>query len=117
MEDFMEKMQSILSDPESMQQISELAQMLKSETASDTAAAPEADSGGSSLFSDPAMLLKMGEILSSARKQDSNTALLHALRPHLNTQRQEKVDKAIKLLQLLTIWELLKQNDLLQKLW
>lgn len=114
MDELMEKMQSILSDPESMQQISELAQMLKGDAGADPPApqSPPPSSGGF----DPAMLLKLGEIMNNAKKEDANTALLTALRPHLKEKRREKVDRAVKILQLLTIFNLLKENGMLQNL-
>ncbi len=111
MDTLMEKMQGILSDPESMQQISELARMLQGEA---DPAPQEQKSPQTGL--DPALLMRVGEIVNAAGKEDANTALLHALRPHLREKRQEKVDRAIKLLQLLTVWNLLKEKGILQNL-
>lgn len=119
MEDMFSKMQELLADPESMKQLSELAQMLQSET--DAAPAPppteqteSAESGGMPF--DPMMLMKMGELLGNARKSDENTALLLALRPHLRVERREKVDKAVRLLQLMNIFTSLKESGMLQNL-
>ncbi len=126
MEDLFGKMQALLSDPESMQQISELAQMLQGEV-NDTSAAsctepqkPEpadgaSDCGGGLPF-DPMLLLKLGEIWSSAQNHDENTALLLALRPHLKAERREKVDRAVKLLQLMSVFGSLKESGMLQQL-
>lgn len=119
MEDLFGKMQELLSDPESMKQISELAQMLRNET--DTASAPSveerscetSDSGGGLPF-DPMMLLQLGELWQNSQKQDENTALLMALRPHLRSERREKVDRAVRLLRLMTIWNTLKESGMLQ---
>ncbi len=120
MEDLMSKMQSLLSDPESMQQIAELAKMLQAETGdapSDASPSPAPDlPENSSLPMDPTMLLKMGEMLQTAQTPDKNTALLRALRPHLREERQQKVDRAIRLLQLLTVWSMLKDSGMLQNL-
>ncbi len=126
MDDVFGKIQSLLSDPESMQQITELAQMLKTETEAAPPAAPascgetpqdhtsqEADNG---LPFDPMLLLKVGEMFSTAQEPDKNTALLLALRPHLREERQQKVDRAIKLLRLLAVWNLLKDSGMLQNL-
>ncbi len=120
MDDLFGKMQDLLKDPESMKQISELAQMLQSET--NAASAPpaaepcnetEADDSGGFPF-DPMMLMKLGEMLNSSQKPDENTALLMALRPHLKEERRSKVDRAVKLLRLMSIWSTLKESGMLQ---
>ncbi len=124
MDDLFGKMQELLSDPESMKQISELAQMLQSETNADPAPSSEdkaqtaesaaaSDSGGGLPF-DPMMLLKIGEIWNSAQRQDENTALLLALRPHLKAERREKVDRAVRLLRLMSVFGSLKESGMLQ---
>ena len=46
------------------------------------------------------MLLKIGEMMNSMQNPDENTSLLLALRPHLQSERREKVDRAVKLLKL-----------------
>ncbi len=115
----MEKMQSLLSDPESMQQIAELARMMQSETGTDAvnpSPAPSAEPTDSGFSFDPMLLLKIGELMQTAQTPDKNTALLRALRPHLREERQEKVDRAIKLLQLLAVWGTLRDSGLLQQL-
>lgn len=126
MEDLFGKMQSLLSDPESMQQIAELAQMLQSETEAASPAAPSpaedippADASSENdggLPFDPMLLLKVGEMFSSVQEPDKNTALLLALRPHLREERQQKVDRAIKLLRLLAVFHMLKDSGMLQNL-
>lgn len=120
MDDLFGKMQELMSDPESMKQLSELAQMLQSETeecdTSDHAA--EENTAEESLFGsipfDPIMLMKLGEMLGGTQKPDDNTALLLALRPHLRSQRRERVDRAVKLLRLMTIFGTLKESGMLQ---
>lgn len=123
MEDLLGKMQELLSDPESMQQISELAQMLRNETddisPSSSPSSGSEDTCGSSDSGfpfDPMLLLKLGELWQNSQKQDENTALLLALRPHLRSERREKVDRAVKLLQIMTIWNTLKESGMLQNL-
>ena len=109
-----------MSDPESMKQLSELAQMLQSETQDCDASenAPEENTAEESLFGgipfDPIMLMKLGEMLGGTQKPDDNTALLLALRPRLRSQRRERVDRAVKLLRLITIFGTLKESGMLQ---
>ena len=100
----MEKMQSLLSDPESMQQLQELAQMLQADSgqeSTETESAPTAteqtDAAASGGGLDLGALMKVSQLMGSA-KEDSDAALLLALKPHLREERQKKVEKAVKML-------------------
>ena len=103
----MEKMQSLLSDPESMQQLQELAQMLQADSgqeSTETESAPTATEQTDAAAS---------QLMGSA-KEDSDAALLLALKPHLREERQKKVEKAVKMLKLLSIWSMLKESGMLK---
>ena len=39
---------------------------------------------------------------------------LLALKPHLREERQKKVEKAVKMLKLLSIWSMLKESGMLK---
>ena len=52
-------------------------------------------------------------MLSSISEKDKNAELLLALRPHLKEEKQKRVDKAIKLLKIIAIWNMAKENGLL----
>lgn len=116
----MEKMQSLLSDPESMQQLQELAQMLQADSgqeSTETESAPTAteqtDAAASCGGLDLGALMKVSQLMGSA-KEDSDAALLLALKPHLREERQKKVEKAVKMLKLLSIWSMLKESGMLK---
>ena len=116
----MEKMQSLLSDPESMQQLQELAQMLQAdsgqesiETESAPTATEQTDAAASGGGLDLGALMKVSQLMGSA-KEDSDAALLLALKPHLREERQKKVEKAVKMLKLLSIWSMLKESGMLK---
>lgn len=112
----MEKMQSLLSDPESMQQLQELAQMLQADSgqeSTETESAPTAAEQTSSGGLDLGALMKVSQLMGSA-KEDSDAALLLALKPHLREERQKKVEKAVKMLKLLSIWSMLKESGMLK---
>lgn len=118
----MEKMQSLLSDPESMQQLQELAQMLQADSGQESAetnsAPSEAEPAGSMNAGgglDLGALMKVSQLMGTA-KEDSDTALLLALKPHLQEERQKKVEKAVKMLKLLSIWSMLKESGMLKDL-
>ena len=121
MDDLLGKMQSILSDPESMQQIQELAKLLETgdEAKAETAAQPEESSDASAEEQsgsggiDLGMLMQLSSLMSSA-EQDEDAALLLALKPHLKKERQKKVDRAIQLMRLMTVWKTLKDTGMLK---
>lgn len=124
MDDLMGKFHEILSDEESMKQISELAQMFSSSDSSDAKnnEAPESgnaggkQSGGIPGFDmgdfDFTKILKVQEIMQKA-SNDKNAELLLALKPLLREERQAKVDKAVKMLKLFAVWTVLKDSGLL----
>ncbi len=114
MEDLLAKMQEMLSDPESMKQISELAQMFQSGEAPEQTPEASPPEVNTSDFN-PNLLLKAGELLHQ-QQNDKNMNLLLALRPHLGQPRQEKLDKAVKILKLWHIWKQLQASGILQNL-
>ena len=112
MDDLSGKIQSILSDPESMQQLQELAQMFSAgEGNQEAAAAPPPAPGG---MPDAAMLMKLGQMMQSA-PHDKNADLLLALRPHLGEGRQQRVDKAVRLLRMWAVFRMLRESGALQE--
>lgn len=57
-------------------------------------------------------IMKLVPLLSTASREDENTRLLQALRPHLSEHRQAKLDKSIKMLQMLKLLPVLKSQGL-----
>ena len=112
MDDLTGKMQELLSDPESMRQISELAAMLQGESGVPNPPAAQDAVGGL----DPGMLMKLGELMQTQNQPDKNAALLLALKPHLGERRQLRVDKAVKLLRLYSMWKAAQQSGMLRDL-
>jgi len=126
MDDLMSKIQDVLSDEESMNQIKKLAGMLGGENSEGTAdfssifggnkASSESDgsteSNGEFDF-DFSKLIKLQEILSQANKKDHNTEFLYALKPILKDENQIKIDRIIKILKLLAMWPLIKDSGIL----
>ena len=121
-DDMMGKIQEMLSDEESMKQLSELAKMFSS-SENDTnnqnkemaeekseAAFPSGDFGLGDI--DITKLFKVQEIMSKA-SNDKSAELLLALKPLLREERRAKVDKAVKILKLFAVWTVLKDSGLL----
>ena len=118
MDDIMNKIGDLLSDEESVKQLSELAQMLMSENPPPEDAPakkyPEENTDTGENVPDIGMLMKIGSLAGAVTKNDKNTELLLALRPHLSEEKQKKVDKAVKLLKLLAVWNIANESGLLK---
>ncbi|MCD7843404.1 MAG: hypothetical protein LUG17_02110 [Clostridiales bacterium] len=113
MDDFEEKLNSILSSPEAMGQIMSLASSIagkpegEGNTPTEETEAPQ--TGGSPAAEgeaplnllqnlDPAMVQRlMGLYREYTRGGDEKTALLQAMRPFLREERQERLDKAVRI--------------------
>ncbi len=119
MNDLMEKLQSVLSDKESMQQLQELAAMLtggqEGEAAAPSPAAADTagGDGGAAAMPDLTKLMALSGAVSQAGKGDKNIALLLALRPLLKEENQAKLDRVVKLLRLMALWPMLRESGLL----
>ena len=117
MDDFEEKLNSILSSPEAMGQIMALADSLTGQTdpkptggggsgLPDLSGLASAFSGGSNPLAmlqnlDPSMLQTIGALFQEYnRSDDEKAALLHALQPFLRPERWAKVEKAIQITRL-----------------
>lgn len=118
MDDLMQKLQGILSDKESMKQLSELAQMFSQGEGS---SAPDLSS---TMNSPPppkpaepeidfSKLMALQKIFSKASVPDKNRDFLLALKPLLKEETQKKVDRLITIFRLLNILPIIKEMKLL----
>lgn len=112
----MNRITDILKDEESLRQLSELADMLRtgdfSEGCTETAADTKTGENSRNM-PDMDMMLKMTTLAGAINSQDKNTELLMALRPHLSEQGQQRLDRAIKILKLISVYEMAKESGLL----
>ena len=119
MDNMNEMLNSVLGDPESLQQIKELADLLKSETEGGSETEQPAQNSSSEDSSggfDPAMLMGLMGAVSAAGNEDKNRALILALKPYLSSERQAKADKAVKLLKMYAVFSELKKSGMLGNL-
>jgi len=114
----MEKIGKLLSDEESVKQLSELAQLLMNDKSNENV--PEEkncndseNNNSNNNALDIAKIMQLTELMGTFSQSDKNTELLLALKPHLKEERQHKVDKAIKMLRLLAVWNVAKESGLL----
>ncbi len=121
MAEFDDKLNSLLSDPDSMAKIMQLAQSLsggdggaspQQQTApppqQTPPPAPPSGGGGNPLSAltgglDPAMLARLLPLVQELNRDDGGASrqLLYALRPYLRQDRQGKVERALPLARLM----------------
>lgn len=118
MDNLSEKLSELLNDPASMEQFRKMAEGLFASPA-DSPPPPPPSSRPAQALPDIGELSNIAGILSAlkAPAQDSRTALITALKPHLSAERQLRADRAIKILRLLDILPILKESGLLEKLF
>ena len=100
-----------------MNQIRELAAMFSSGMG-EAASPPSSGESGEGASEEPLPINPMAimQLMSMASASDKNRDLLIALKPHLHTERQQKLDRVIKLLKLYTIFTALRENGMLNDL-
>lgn len=125
MDDLQSKISQIMSDPEAVEQIRSLGNMLGlSQNSQNTAVNPPKSSPPisenrgqnqqlPSLSGDTLSgIAKMMPLLSSMKQEDEATRLLSALRPFLSEEKQKKLDEAKKMLRFLKVLPLLKNGGM-----
>lgn len=115
------KISELLSDPKGMEKIKSMADMLFSQSG-DKTTDNENQSTSNDIVPDGFSLpdgFDVGKIMSivsllGSRSDDKRASLLMALKPHLTEERQIRVDKAVKILKIISIIPLLKEQGLLE---
>ena len=108
MDDLAEKINSLLSDPESLKQLEELAQSLgipvppQNETAQSAPPNPDITAFAS-----------LAQAFQSAGQDDDNINFLNALRPLLSDEKKPRIDRAVKILKIINILPALRDSGLL----
>lgn len=113
MDDLSQKLSGILSDPEAMRDIAALASQLgvdapgiHKEEAQTVPAAPKPDDDMA------ARLMGIMPLLGSLKQDDDTTRLLEAMRPFLSEERQQKLDKAKRLIKVMKLMPMLRDLPL-----
>ncbi len=109
MDDIGGKIAALLSDPEALENIRNMAGNLFGSVPDANTEPPQ-----SSAMPDMDMGKLMG-VLSRLKNsgEDNRTRLLLALKPHLSERRQERVDRAVKILKILDMLPLLQESGVL----
>lgn len=117
MNDLTSQISQLLSNPEMMEQIKGLSGLI-GQSAPEAPAQPPPKAvqpSAQELLGNDGMQLAMKLIpmLNSINKEDDTTRLLRAIKPFLGSERGEKIEEAIKLLQVLKILPLFKGDGFL----
>ncbi len=125
--DLSQALSSLLSNPDSLRQIQSLMGMLgnsgggraDSGAPADTepppgpSPAPERNDAPPPIMPDAALFGKMQQAFSLMRQDDPRIAFLSALRPNLSEARRGRVDEAIRLLRMVRLLPLLREQHFL----
>lgn len=121
MDDLQQKISQILSDPNALEQVKSLGNMLglAPSTGANTSQPviqqqTKKENIPNEMMSPDTIgtITKIMPILSSIKQDDESTRLLTALRPFLSAEKQKKLDEARKMLQLLRILPMIKGSGL-----
>jgi hypothetical protein len=118
MDDLAGKISELLNNPETMDKIKGLSGLLGQPSPpaqKEPIEQPKNDPADASLFPADTLqtVMKLAPLFSSLNQEDDSTRLLHALRPMLGEPRRRRLDEAAKMLQLMRLLPLLKNNGIL----
>lgn len=107
MDDLKEKLSGILNDPESLEQLKNVAESIFSGEDSNP---PQNDN--------MPPIENIGAIMSilsklNGKEENDRTRLINSLKPYLSDSRKQKADNAIKLLKVIELWPLIKESGML----
>ncbi len=126
MDDLSSKISEILSDPQAIEQIKGLGEMLGMNNTSSAPIHKEESSKSDNMLSNmlggvsPSMLsmmTKLAPLMSDLNKEDDTTRLLFALRPFLSDERKKKLDEASKILKMMKLLPLVKDVGIFDSLF
>ena len=96
-------LQSVLSDPEQMEKITQMAQGLMGQARSpDPAPAPQEEPRAAPM-GETRLLSILSKAMASGAGKGRSTALLTAMRPYMRPEKQEKLDRAMKIARMVNV--------------
>jgi len=122
----MAKLQEVLSDSSSQENLKKLIQSLGGNANGSLPAelsslidTPKKEAEEPPPFGGitPDMIMKMQKLLQGSRQDDRNAALIRALRPHLKEERRHRADEALRLLRLFSLLPLLRESGIFGELF
>lgn len=126
MDDLTGKLMELLSNKDNIEKIKSLSGMINNSTTDDDVV-EKSDDSNSEQQNKPCSeknendiipiealqtVMKLMPVLSSMNKDDDNTRLLCALRPHLSEKRRVKLDESMKMMQMFKLLPILKSQGI-----
>ena len=116
MNDLGTQISQLLSNPEMMEQLKGLSGLLGQSAPKSPLPLPQKKQtspldilGGDGMQ----VAMKLLPIMNSLKQEDDTTRLLRAIKPFLSPQRQDKIEEAIRLLHVMKILPMIKEQGLL----
>ncbi len=102
------KLESVLSDPDQMQKLTQMAMSMMGQTTPAVGATEETQTAEAEAaavpIGDTKLLSALGKAFSGGKgKTTRSTALLTAMRPYMRPEKQEKLDRAMKIARMVNI--------------
>ena len=110
-DDITAKLSSLLDSPEGMERVKAMADSIFGSGQNSEPADTSSIFGGLGA-GELETVMSLAKLLGSDT-EDSRATLLRALKPHLSSERQDKVDRAVKLLRIASILPLISKQGLL----
>lgn len=112
MSEIQDKINQILTNPEALRQVQSLGEQLGLANANPEPPKPkpvQPDIMGDDILR---TVTRLAPVMNSVKRDDDTTRLLNSLRPFLSREKQEKLDRAEKMIKFFRIIPLLKDNGL-----
>ena len=112
MSEIQDKINQILSNPEALRQVQSLGEQLG--LANPEPPKPKPKPVQPEIPGDDILrtVTRLAPVMNSVKRDDDTTRLLNSLRPFLSREKQEKLDRAEKMIKFIRIIPLLKDNGL-----
>lgn len=112
MSEIQDKINQILSNPEALRQVQSLGEQLG--LANANSEPPKPKPVQPEILGDDILrtVTRLAPVMNSVKRDDDTTRLLNSLRPFLSREKQEKLDRAEKMIKFIRIIPLLKDNGL-----
>lgn len=104
MSELEDKINSLLSSPEDMSRIMQLAKSIMPGEGESTAGGTEQDAGAAGSGLDAGLMASIGKLMGGGdEKKDSKRALLNAMTPYLGEERRRKMKKAMQIAKIASV--------------
>lgn len=112
MSDIQDKINQILSNPEALKQVQSLGQQLG--LTNTEPPKPQPQPAQPDFINDDMLktITRLAPVMNSFKSDDETTRLLSSLRPFLSREKQEKLDRAEKMIKFIKIIPVLRDNGL-----